>query len=47
MGLAEEAQRIAAEFEFSNKNVNEGVKAFVAQMSKGPPIRVKRRATIY
>jgi len=47
MGLAEEAQRIAAEFEFSNKDVNEGVKAFIAQMSTRPPIRVDKRAVIY
>lgn len=34
MGLAEEAQRIAGEFEFSSEDVNNGVKAFIAQMSK-------------
>jgi len=42
MGLAEEAQRIAAEFEYSNQDVNNGVKAFVAQMSKRPITEEKR-----
>jgi len=33
MGLAEEAKRIAEEFEYSNQDVNKGVKAFIDQMS--------------
>ena len=32
MGLAEEAQRVAAEFEYSAQDVNKGVKAFIQQM---------------
>ena len=33
MVLAEEAKKVAAEFEYSAKDVNEGVKEFVRQMS--------------
>lgn len=32
MGLAEEAQRIAGEFEYTKDDVNKGVKEFVRQM---------------
>lgn len=33
MGLAQEAQRVAAEFEYSAQHVNKAVKHFVKQMS--------------
>jgi len=32
MGLAAEAQRIAAEFEYSSQDVNNGVKEFIKEM---------------
>lgn len=35
MGLAEEAKRIAAQFDFGPQQVNDGVKAFLAQMHEG------------
>ncbi|KAF2227191.1 putative glucokinase [Elsinoe ampelina] len=35
MGLAEEAQKVVAEFEYSAKDVNNGVKEFVKQMNEG------------
>lgn len=34
MGLAEEAKRIAAEFEYTSQDVNKGVKEFIRQMSE-------------
>lgn len=34
MGLAQEAGRVAAEFEYSDAQVNEAVKEFIRQMSK-------------
>lgn len=34
MGLLEEAQRVAAEFEYSAEDVNKGVKEFIRQMGK-------------
>lgn len=35
MALAEEAKRIAAEFEYSKKDLNNGVKEFIRQMAEG------------
>jgi len=32
MGLAEEAQRVAAEFEYGDEALNKGVKEFIRQM---------------
>jgi len=34
MGLAEEARRIAAEFEYTSRDVNKGVKEFIKEMSE-------------
>ena len=33
MGLAQEASRVAKEFEYSAEDVNKGVKEFIRQMS--------------
>lgn len=42
MGLAQEAARVAAEFEYSDDQVNKAVKAFIRQMGMStdskPPI---------
>ncbi|KAL8723595.1 MAG: hypothetical protein Q9225_000137 [Loekoesia sp. 1 TL-2023] len=35
MGLIEDARKVAAEFEYSAENVNQGVKEFVRQMDEG------------
>lgn len=35
MGLAEEARRIAAQFEYDAHRLNSGVKAFMQQMDEG------------
>lgn len=37
MGLAQEASRVAAEFEYSAQDVNNGVKAFIRQMGENIP----------
>lgn len=44
MALQAEAKRIAAEFEYSDAEVNKGVAEFIAQMStshqKDPPVEL-------
>jgi hexokinase len=39
MGLAQEAARVAAEFEYSDDQVNKAVKAFIRQMGMSTALK--------